>query len=955
MSRLPANRNEHGYTLQAMIIVAILTAGAVLAFTIVYSILGDSTDNIVGGARSADGLPSPPQNITFSYVKDDDNINGETASVSWEAPSYFGEYILLGYKDIELIPDPGSSPDCDNDLAIDDANFSTSNTCRWRNVVIESDQSYKFQITLIVTNSAADSSRLEIPYSYDLDTTTFIYADETGALQPTEALGNQPAELQVFSTQEAMVVTWRKNPNIAAYRFRIIHDQAALGDPGRNYYLCVPTDADSPETSRPQAGQFEAVLSSTHNIVELPHIKARKQTEAGGRSGYVWNAANFPDDTQMLLELPFVIYESPSSTHPRPGQVYDIELTPVMETTSIAIDGEASQYRLETSYDPARAEYTDTNSDEEEAFCLDADGPDFDSDTDTPNFDAGSAVYFRGSFGTPLAPQFSVASAAIAGINLPQVTITSGPCQDLFPNDGAEHQNTGGELVFTFFWAEASQPQNAKSASFADCQKTLPLAGSSAADSFLIWATATSDGGAGLTSQESLPVAWNRAADPTQPVAPADLQARWTIAPSMADSTMMEYSVQFSWRDQQHSAAADPQANNYYVYKTSADLDICQSQVALPGAYGWAPFSAPQAQYSLGDLADPPEVACLELAPVSDGQQGAVVRFASHPPAVTVVASQNHRASITWRTTDIQHITHFVAALSLAQECDQNNVISTKTIPVDSSRPAEVFAAVFPFSAATDTSEYVCLTAHYDDGSSHTFYQSNALDAATLTSVGRQLLLRVPVSALPARSGDFHLCQDWKLPGEIWQTVRDESRRRITPGSGDTHFVVSRDAAIMNDIYEVRFWTVGDQDLDDQGYCDYAEPGDYVQISHTPSPPPIASAVLELNNMGDAINARVAFDQSELTDAGFPPDTSGDYINLPFALCVHNRATPGTTRVPFSSATSGSTNNQLVAEVINPITLGSMYTVDIWATSADSCAAIVPVTASTATITLPSS
>lgn len=89
--------DEKGYTLQTLIIIAILVLGATIAFTIIYAILDDSTDNIVGGSESFSGIPGPPQNIEIEVGSIDNQgtneLNDDTVpiDISWEDPGYIGE------------------------------------------------------------------------------------------------------------------------------------------------------------------------------------------------------------------------------------------------------------------------------------------------------------------------------------------------------------------------------------------------------------------------------------------------------------------------------------------------------------------------------------------------------------------------------------------------------------------------------------------------------------------------------------------------------------------------------------------------------------------------------------------------------------------------------------------------------------------------------------------------
>lgn len=136
--------NEEGYTLQTLIIIAILVLGATIAFTIIYAILDDSTDNIVGGSETFSGEPGPPQNIEYVLSPSMSMPGVDTTSanifVSWEAPSYLGEYQLSEYS---LTIDDSECEDIIND--------GNSYSCEWENGPIDCSPGMKpkLQFTLM--------------------------------------------------------------------------------------------------------------------------------------------------------------------------------------------------------------------------------------------------------------------------------------------------------------------------------------------------------------------------------------------------------------------------------------------------------------------------------------------------------------------------------------------------------------------------------------------------------------------------------------------------------------------------------------------------------------------------------------------------------------------------------------------------------------------------------------
>lgn len=90
---------ESGYTLQTLIIIAILVLGATVAFTTIYAILDDSTDNIVGGTEAPSGLPGPPRYVEHKILPPSNNEPENYANVEifWEKPSYLGENQIEGF------------------------------------------------------------------------------------------------------------------------------------------------------------------------------------------------------------------------------------------------------------------------------------------------------------------------------------------------------------------------------------------------------------------------------------------------------------------------------------------------------------------------------------------------------------------------------------------------------------------------------------------------------------------------------------------------------------------------------------------------------------------------------------------------------------------------------------------------------------------------------------------
>jgi len=227
---------ESGYTMQTLIIIAILVLAATITFTVVYAILRDSTDNIVGGAETFDGLPSGPQNLEISVSRASSTAIDITAS--WDAPSYLGENTLIGYSpEVQPVGGDGTEPkSCNNYLDINDRRagtepdnpdgFSTSNTCQWEQYTVAADMEYElvFGIELSDIGGVSFTERIE--------------------------LGSPPQDVQVSSVGNAalggaIVVSWEKTSENVSYRLRIKDVDGTVSEtPDNDYIICITPEDD---------------------------------------------------------------------------------------------------------------------------------------------------------------------------------------------------------------------------------------------------------------------------------------------------------------------------------------------------------------------------------------------------------------------------------------------------------------------------------------------------------------------------------------------------------------------------------------------------------------------------------------------------------------------------------------------------------------------------------------
>ena len=683
MKFFASRRCERGYTLQTMVLVAVLTAGAVVGLVVLYGVLSDSSEVIGGGAQSADGLPGEPRNVVVGVSAG--GSEGELdVVVSWEAPAFFGEYALAGYvPEVHQMGgdgDVGVAPMCDHGLLESGAdNFSGGNRCEWDDLTVMDGEMYEFVLGLLLRG--VQGERVEVEHRYAVGDPPMVSAGGEG-------------NLQVLGGQEAMVVRWTSGSLVeggtgggeaTVYRFRI----ARGGEDGAaDYVLCVPARWLLPGRSK-----LSEVASGIDNeLVQLPYLAAQTLTAAGG-GGEVSDPANMAAGS-----WPLVIYQSGPETYPAPGVSYDIELA--VSTVSIRTDQGAYQLPRQ----PAD-------------FCQDA-----------GNFPVSDTALFQGSYGIPETPRFVVDTVQTGGLTLPQVRVVSYPCTDVFPNDAQQHQNMAGKVEFTFFWTTASQPEQPEQSSFSACRKTLPVAAPAGGTDVKLWAIAANPAGgsraAGLVSGESAPVSWS--AQPAPP-APIRLQARW----SAADGSPGTDQVDFFWQAPPTGDAPAALPANHYAYTIATGSTLCASQTELPtssGTAGVVPAHAMRTpRQAVPDTAG--GIACVEVRAVAGNRASQPVRLVTTPPETTLFTLDDANLTIiTWQTSQLSNLTHFTAQLTLDDTCeDPDETLLTKHIPATrpANNPNGPFTASFPLTQTADgggLTGYICLAEHYTDHTSHIFH-----------------------------------------------------------------------------------------------------------------------------------------------------------------------------------------------------------------------------------------
>ena len=227
--------SESGYTLQTLIIIAILVLAATTATALLYAVLRDSTSRIAGGSETFDGLPSGPQNL---QVESEPSGSGVDVTISWEAPSYLGEFPLTGYEvfirntdtDARVLSLDRSS--CGNRaLNTLGEDFTYGNSCSdiIPSADIDDDDDYELVFTIQLGLASDGSSPGGLTFYRDLDLST---------MRPP------PSQVQTVRQTDAIAVSWEAEPNIA-YRLYVDLNGNDVADPSADYYQCFTADGNS--------------------------------------------------------------------------------------------------------------------------------------------------------------------------------------------------------------------------------------------------------------------------------------------------------------------------------------------------------------------------------------------------------------------------------------------------------------------------------------------------------------------------------------------------------------------------------------------------------------------------------------------------------------------------------------------------------------------------------------
>lgn len=224
------NKSESGYTLQTLIIIAILVLATTTASVLLYAVLRDSTSRIAGGSETFDGLPGGPQNlrvVSKPSVTDPADVD---VTISWEAPSYLGEFPPTGYE-LSINEDGNKMRDNRDDppgpltwgpcpLDISDPDFTYDNECKATipSIEISNTSLYELVFTIKLGSASGGTSPGGLTFYRELSLST-----DTPLPNP----------IQVMSLPDAVELSWDAETDVV-YRLHI----EIPGPPVTNYYQC---------------------------------------------------------------------------------------------------------------------------------------------------------------------------------------------------------------------------------------------------------------------------------------------------------------------------------------------------------------------------------------------------------------------------------------------------------------------------------------------------------------------------------------------------------------------------------------------------------------------------------------------------------------------------------------------------------------------------------------------
>ena len=239
----PQSNSESGYTIQTLIIIAILVLAATTAAALLYAVLRDSTSRIAGGSETFDGLPNGPQNL---QVVSEPSVSDVDLTISWEAPSYLGEFPPTGYE-LSVVNNDDNSvtpiENCDNPLETSDPGFAYDNRCEITVMPFDDDADYDLVFTINLSSADARSSPGSLSFYRDLDLSTTLPL---------------PSRVETLSLPEALQVSWDAEPNVT-YR---LHVELT----GTNYDQCFDSSGGQITREIPNIRDREVLRESTATL-----------------------------------------------------------------------------------------------------------------------------------------------------------------------------------------------------------------------------------------------------------------------------------------------------------------------------------------------------------------------------------------------------------------------------------------------------------------------------------------------------------------------------------------------------------------------------------------------------------------------------------------------------------------------------------------------------------------
>ena len=221
------SKSESGYTLQTLIIIAILVLATTTASVLLYAVLRDSTSRIAGGSETFDGLPGGPQNLRVESKPSGTNVD---LTISWEAPSYLGEFPPTGYAlsinkdgtDMDDNVDPNRRPtwNC-GPLNTSDENFTYDNQCEVTipSIEITDTSVYELLFTINLGSASGGTSPGGLTFYRELSLST--------GTSPPNAIQTRPLP-------DAMELSWDAESDVV-YR---LHIELT----GTDYYQCFASN-----------------------------------------------------------------------------------------------------------------------------------------------------------------------------------------------------------------------------------------------------------------------------------------------------------------------------------------------------------------------------------------------------------------------------------------------------------------------------------------------------------------------------------------------------------------------------------------------------------------------------------------------------------------------------------------------------------------------------------------